>query len=145
MGLVDLIRERVQGPPKLSVETMRKAKPVRHPDVKWEENEDGAVRLQAPLEGQGRGFAAMLARRMNLPATKGFELEPIGGFVWLQCDGATTVETIGKRLRERYKMNRVEADVALGAFLQTLGQRRLIVLTVGKRDVKGNRDKDGEN
>ena len=134
MGLVDLIRARVQGPPKLALETMRKAKPVRNPDVEWEQAEDGSVLIQAPLEGQGRGIAAILARRMNLPSTKGFELEPIGGFVWAQCDGATTVETIGKRLRERYKMNRVEADVALGAFLQTLGQRRLIVLTVGKKD-----------
>ena len=132
MGLVDLIKERVQGPAPMPVETLRKARPVRHPDVEWEEAEDGSILLQAPLEGQGRGFAAILARRMNLPAQKGFELEPIGGFVWLQCDGQTTVETIGKRLRERYKMNRVEADVALGAFLQTLGQRRLIVLTVGK-------------
>ncbi len=133
MGLVELIRARVQGPTALPVETLRRAKPVRHPDVQWSESEDGSILLQAPLEGQGRGFAAILARRMNLPATKGFELEPIGGYVWTQCDGATTVETIGKRLRERYKMNRVEADTALGAFLQTLGQRRLIVLTVGRK------------
>lgn len=134
MGLVDLIRTRVQGPAPLSVETMRKAKPLRNPDVEWEEKPDGSVHLQAPLEGQGRGFAALLAKRMNLPATKGFELEPVGAFVWLQCDGATTVETIGKRLRDRYKMNRVEADVALGAFLQTLSQRRLIALMVGTRN-----------
>lgn len=134
MGLVDLIRARVQGPPPMGLETLRKAKPVRNPDVEWEEADDGSVLLQAPLEGQGRGIAAILARRMNLPATKGFELEPIGGFVWLQCDGQTTVETIGKSLRERYKMNRVEADVALGAFLQTLSQRRLIALTVGKKN-----------
>lgn len=134
MGLVDLIRERVQGPASMPVEALRRAKPVRHPDVEWEEAEDGSVLLQAPLEGQGRGIAAILARRMSLPATKGFELEPIGAFVWLQCDGSTTVETIGKRLRERYKMSRVEADTALGAFLQSLSQRRLIVLTVGKQN-----------
>lgn len=136
MGLVDLIRERVQGPAPMSLETLRKARPIRNPEVEWEEAEDGSVLIQAPLEGQGRGFAAILAKRMKLPATKGFELEPIGGFVWLQCDGATSVETIGKRLRDRYKMNRVEADVALGAFLQTLSQRRLIALTVGKQNGK---------
>lgn len=134
MGLVDLIRARVQGPGPLPLETLRRAKPARHSDVQWEMAEDGTVLLQAPLEGQGRGIAAILARRMNLPATKGFELEPVGGFVWAQCDGATTVETIGRRLRERYKMSRVEAETALGAFLQTLGGRRLIVLTVAKRD-----------
>lgn len=134
MGLVDLIRERVQDPAAMPVDTLRRAKPVRHPKVEWESAEDGSVLLQAPLEGQGRGIAAILARRMNLPATKGFELESVGAFVWLQCDGATSVETIGKRLRERYKMSRVEADTALGAFLQTLSQRRLIVLTVGDKD-----------
>lgn len=136
MGLVDLVRARVQGPAPLSLETLRKARPVRNPDVEWEEGAEGSVLLQAPLEGQGRGVAALLARRMKLPATKGFELEPVGAFVWRQCDGATTVETIGRRLRERYMMNRVEADVALSAFLQTLSQRRLIALTVGKRNVK---------
>lgn len=134
VGLVDLIRARVQGPAPMPLETLRKARPVRNPEVTWEQAEDGSVLLQAPLEGQGRGIAAVLAKRMNLPTTKGFELEPIGGFVWAQCDGQTSVETIGKRLREQYKMNRIEADVALNAFLQTLGQRRLIALTVGKRN-----------
>ena len=137
MGLVELIRARVQGPAPLPIERIRRAKPVRHPDVTWEAAEDGTVLLQAPLEGQGRGIAALLARRMRLPANKGFELEPIGGYVWTQCDGQTTVETIGRRLRDRYKMGRVEADTALGAFLQTLGQRRLIVLTVERKDGKG--------
>lgn len=136
MGLADLIRARVRGNPPLPVDMLRRAKPARHPDVTWEEKDDGTVFLQAPLEGQGRGIAAILARRMNLPATKGFELEPVGGFVWIQCDGMTTVETIGKRLRERYKMSRVEAETALGAFLQNLGVRRLIVLTVAKRHGK---------
>lgn len=134
MGLVNLIRERIQGPAPLALDTLRKAKPLRHPQVSWEEKEDGSIHLTAPLESQGRGIAAILARRMNLPETKGFELEPVGAFVWTLCDGTHTVETIAKRLRERYKMNRVEADVALGAFLQTLSQRRLIVLTIGKKN-----------
>ena len=134
MGLVALIRGRLRGPSPLPLETMRRAKPLRHPDVKWDTAPDGSILLQAPLEGQGRGIAALLARRMNLPATKGFELEPIGAYVWTLCDGNTTVETIGKKLRARYKMSRVDAEAALGAFLQNLGQRRLIVLTIGKKD-----------
>ena len=137
MGLVQLIRAKVGGPAPIPVDKLRKAKPVRHPDVTWISAEDGSVLLQAPLEGQGRGIAAILARKMNLPATKGFEMEPIGAYVWTLCDGDTTVETIGKRLQERYKMSRIEADASLGAFLQTLGQRRLIVLTVGKTNGKG--------
>ncbi len=57
-----------------------------------------------------------------------FELEPIGAFVWGLCDGQRTVEGIARALREQFKLNRVEAEAALVAFLQTLSRRGLITL-----------------
>lgn len=86
--------------------------------------------LEAPLAQQGKGVAAWIARRMRMPATKKFELEPVGAFLWELFDGNHTVETISRRLREAYKMNRLEADASLNAWLQMLSQRRLITLQV---------------
>ncbi len=78
----------------------------------WEGLDDGTAALDAPLAQQGRGFAAMLARWMKAPTTKKFELEPVGAFVWSLCDGAHSFDAISRKLRERYKMNRLEADAA---------------------------------
>lgn len=133
MGLVDTVKEIVSPAPKLTHEQLRKARPERNPLVECQTLDDGGLVLTAPLELQGRGILAWIAKRMNTPNTKSFELEPVGAFVWELCDGGHTCDMIAKRLRERYKMNRLEADAALTAFLQMLGQRRLISLKMGKK------------
>ncbi len=72
----------------------------------------------------------VLARWARMPDTKEFELESVGAFVWDLCDGQHTTESIARKLRDRYKMNRLEAETALGAYLETLSRRRLIVLAI---------------
>jgi hypothetical protein len=132
MGLVNLAKKTFEGRKPMDPDVLRKAKPVRNPAVEWEVNDDGCALLQAPLETQGRGIMAAVAKRMKVPDKKQFELEPVGALVWEHCDGKHTVEAISRKLRDRYKMNRLEADAALSAFLQMLSQRRLITLMVGK-------------
>jgi hypothetical protein len=116
----------------LQPDHLRKSKPLRNPDVLQELGKDGSVLLLAPLLQQGNGFVGMMAKWVKAPDHKTFELEPVGAFVWSLCDGQHTFEGISKRLKEQFKMNRIEADAALLAFLQMLGQRSLITLTVGK-------------
>lgn len=118
---------------KLDHDQLKRAKPERNPIVESEPLADGSIVLTAPLELTGKKSLGMMARWMKLPAVKKFELDPFGTMVWELCDGKHTVESISKALRDRYKMNRAEADVALGAFLQTLSQRRLITLMVAKK------------
>jgi hypothetical protein len=130
LGLVELIRERVDPRPRFSAEQMKRARPMRNPNVKWEIGTGGELLLEAPLAEQGRGFSAWMARRMNMPVTKKFELEPVGAFLWELFDGQHSFETLSKKLREEYRMNRLEADASLGAFLQMLSQRKLIVMTL---------------
>lgn len=67
---------------------------------------------------------------------KSFELEPVGALVWSLCDGRHTFESISQKLRDRYKMNRLEADAALSAFLKMLGQRGLITVDAPKTRTK---------
>jgi hypothetical protein len=137
MGLAQLVSKKVDPRTRLSPEQLRKARPLRNPDVKWEVAEDGRLLLVAPLTQQGRGFTGWLARRMKLPNEKKFELEPIGAFLWEIFDGKHTVEGISRKLRDKYKINRLEADASLNAFLQMLTQRKLITLLVG---TKGSKD-----
>jgi Coenzyme PQQ synthesis protein D (PqqD) len=105
---------------------------IKTDSVKQENAADGAVLLIIPLVLVGKGYWGWLAKKMNAPDTKTFELEPVGAFVWSLCDGRHSFDAISRKLRDEYKMNRLEADAALSAFLRTLGQRRLITLTMGK-------------
>jgi len=74
-----------------------------------------------------------LAAKAGRPDQKQFELEPIGAFVWNLCDGKHTFEGISKKLREHFKLNRLEADASLSAFLQMLSQRKLITMMVSQK------------
>jgi hypothetical protein len=133
MDLVELVKKKVSGGVRLEPEALRKSKPLRNPGVSFEVAEDGTALLLAPLETQGMGVAGLLARWMKAPSHKKIELEPIGAYVWELCDGSTTFESISKKLRDRYKMNRLEADAALMEFLQLLSRRRLITLLVANK------------
>jgi hypothetical protein len=126
VGLAGLIG----GKPKLSPQELRKAKPLQASYVEAEALPDGSIVLSAPLAKQGRGILAAFARASKKPATKQFELEPVGAFVWDLCDGNHTFEGIARKLREKFKMNRLEAETALEAFLRMLVQRRLVILVV---------------
>lgn len=129
MGMAGLQRLVTGRTRRLTQEAYAKARPTRNAFVE-EEPFEGGVRLKAPLQSQGSGMLGALAKWAKLPDTKEFELETVGAFVWSLCDGQHSTEGIARKLRERFKMNRLEADTALGAFLETLSRRKLIVLAV---------------
>ena len=130
---LDRVKKWVEGGKRrLPRELYLKARPLRNERVR-SETFDGGVRLFAPLETQGTGLMGMIAKWSKLPDEKEFELEEVGAFVWEHCDGEHTTEGIARRLRERFKMNRLEAETALGAFLETLSGRRLIVLMAPRK------------
>lgn len=92
--------------------------------------------LTAPLETQLSATASFLAKWLKAPTTKSFELDAVGAYVWEQCDGQATFEGIALKLISQYKMNRLEAEVALASYLQTLNQKRLILFAPGAAKVK---------
>lgn len=129
MGLADLARNLLDRRTRLDPQILRKAKPIRNTFVEMENLEDGLVILRAPLSTQ-KGVLGKLAQKAGRPDQKQFELEPVGAFVWGLCDGKHTFEGISRRLREEFKLNRLEADASLSAFLQMLAQRKLITMMV---------------
>ncbi len=136
VGLDRLIKRGLDTRPKLSPEQVKKSKPTRNPAVKFQKQEDGTMFLEAPLSEHGRGISGWIAKRMKVSDTKKFELEAVGAFCWELFDGQNNVETISRKLREAYKMNRLEADASLNAFLQMLSAKNLITLQVPTAGLK---------
>ena len=133
MGLAGLIQKVFPQKQSAIREALFLSRPVRNENVKEEQGENGTVRLTAPLVGPSKRVYVLLAKAAKMTPEKSFELEEVGAFVWSHCDGNATVEGIAKKLRERFKMNRLEAETALIAFLQTLGRRGLIFLHSSKK------------
>jgi hypothetical protein len=124
MGMAGLLKR----PAKLSTEVLRKAKPVRNPAVE-ERTVDGITVLRGPAVLKGL-IGKWVASSSKETPTKQYELEEVGSYVWSLIDGKKTVEALSRQLQAKYKMNRLEADASLEAFLKMLAERGLITLLV---------------
>ena len=108
------------------------ARPVRTPDARLTRADDGGTggaRLLVPLRAPRR-FAWLL--RFPAGATKTFELDAIGLFVWERCDGKTTVKQIIQQLGARYNLGPRQAEVPTVQFLRTLASKGLIGFDVAQ-------------
>ncbi len=130
MGLAGFLKGFFDRKPQLAPDSLRASIPVRNPAASIVAEEEDLIVIEAPLRQTSTGIVKMLAKSSKAPEMKRFEFEAVGAFVWKLCDGINTFEGISKKLREKYKMQRVEADAALAAFLQMLAQRKLITLMV---------------
>lgn len=115
---------------RLTPEALRGCKPVKNPAVTEEAMGEGVV-LSGPAPPSGV-LVKILARAAGKPLTKKFELEEVGAHVWKRIDGKQSFEGLSRSLQTSYKMNRVEADASLAAFLQILSQKGLISILVKK-------------
>lgn len=117
-------KERPQ-PRVLKRSELLKLKPTRDPQIKWERDEEGLVRLETDRLQIGRRLLATLLR---VPAKKRIQLDEVGSVVWELCDGEHTVEQIARELMRRYRLDKHEAEVSLMTFFQDLTKRRLVTL-----------------
>ena len=111
---------------------IREARPIRNPNLPYDDREDGTILLRVPLEERG-GIYKLVSRYVTAPAEKQVELEEIGSYVWRLCDGKHTCEKIASKLKSEYKLTKAEAEASLISFLETLAQRRYLSLDLPKR------------
>ena len=88
-----------------------------------------------PRDGGGGAIKVPLAPRrwpFRLPpgATKTFELDAVGVFVWNTLDGQTTVRELVERLAGHYHLNLREAQVPTLKFLEMLMRKGLVGMPV---------------
>src|SRR3954449_5988410 len=90
-------------------------RPVRV-DVKVERSDGGGARLIVPVRPR---------RWLGIKpgATRKFELDELGLFVWERCDGSNTVAQIIDAVATRSGGTQKQAETATRSFLHTLARR----------------------
>jgi len=115
--------------PRLSPDDALAAKPLRLVEVEMETDDRGG-KLKVPLKA--RRFAGWIFK-VPEGATKTFEFDAIGVFVWDNIDGKTSVQQLVRKLAKKYSLSEREAAVSTNQFLQMLGRKNLIGWNVEKR------------
>lgn len=84
------------------------------------------LRLKVPLK------STRWSGWLGLPegATKTFELDALGAFIWNNCDGKTTVQQMIQRLAKERRLTLREVEVATLQFLQTLTRKGLVGMPI---------------
>jgi len=106
---------------------MLAARPTRLVEAQPVAVDDSAWRITVPLAPAG--WAGRILR-VPAGATKTFELDALGKFVWDACDGRTSVRQLIARLAKRYNLNEREAEVATVAFLHTLVKKGILGMNI---------------
>jgi len=114
--------------PRLSREHALQARPVRNPSLKWEEQDNGEVKVILPRRRDAMG--KLLSSVFYVPQSKPISLDVVGARVWQLCDGEHTVNDITEALMEEHKLHRREAEVSLTEFLKMLGKRNMVAFVV---------------
>src|SRR4051812_27601602 len=78
------------------------SKPIRIVAGEMAAIDGGGGRLKVKLEA-GRRVGWLL--RVPEGATKQFEFDPLGKFVWDHCDGALSVQQIARKLAKEYNVS----------------------------------------
>ena len=100
-----------------------KAKPVRHPESKWEENEKG---LHVKIPRKRTLSFSFFSKVLPLVRERRVLLDEQGEFVWSLCDGEHQIKEIAKKLSERYKMRVSDAEAALDLYFVQLSKQNLV-------------------
>jgi hypothetical protein len=109
------------------------ARPVHTVDATLSKDDAGGGRLKVTLQAPRWGGWLF---KMPAGATKTYELDELGVFVWDACDGKTSVQQVIRRLASRYNLNLREAEVATVKFLQMLTKKGLIGIQLRETERK---------
>jgi hypothetical protein len=129
--IIDFLKERINGKPKVSRAQVLASRPVRNPIVKWDrEARDAETPPVALLRIPRRSdrFGNLVAKWFRLPEFRKLELDEIGSDVWEMCDGTNSVESLTKAICTKYRLNRRQSETSVTAYLRMLAERRLIAL-----------------
>lgn len=109
---------------------MLDSRPARNELLAWEKTQAGEARITVTRQETWK--TRLLAKVFYIPERRTITLDEVGTEVWQMCDGQTTVAQMIDRLRDRYKLDRKEAEVSLLSYLKTLGQKRFVGFLVDR-------------
>ncbi len=114
--------------PALTREQSLASMPIRNPNLKYDREEDGTVRIIIPRKETW--WVKALSYMFYIPKRRRIALDELGTFVWDLCDGETTVRALIDKFARKYKLNRKEAEVSMVAYLRQLAKKGLIGIQV---------------
>jgi len=133
--IIEFLKERINGKPKVSRTQVLASRPVRNPLIKWDREARAAETPPVALLRIPRRrdrFGNLVAKWFRLPEFRKLELDEIGSDVWEMCDGTNSVESLTKAICTKYGLNRRQAETSVTAYLRMLAERRLIALKANR-------------
>lgn len=126
-NLLEKLRLRKR-PPAFSKEQVLASKPLRNPNLEWTKNEEGEIVITIRRRSDWKGKA--LGLLFPVPPQRTIVLDEPGTFVWSLCDGETDIQTMMRKLAQRYQLNIKEAELSLTTYLRNMGKRGLVGFAV---------------
>jgi len=107
----------------VSREEFLKAKPLRHPDLKWEEDEKG---LHVKVPRRQTLLFRVFSRFLPLTRERRVLLDKQGALVLSLCDGEHQIKEIAKELSEQFNLRLSDAEAALNLYFIQLSKNGLV-------------------
>jgi hypothetical protein len=108
---------------RISRENFLKAKPMRYPELEWEEDEKG---LHVRIPRKRTLWFRILSKFLPLKRESRVVLDEQGAFIWKLCDGEHRTREIAEKLGEKYKIQVPDAENALKLYLSQLSKSGLV-------------------
>lgn len=115
-------------PKALTRKEILSAVPWRNPAVEEVRGEKGQLRLSLPRGGSK--VERLLSWFIALPRRKVFELEEHGRWVWEQCDGKRSLDSIAREGARQWDVGLETARQAVFKYSGTLVRRGLLIMQV---------------
>ncbi|HCA81549.1 MAG TPA: PqqD family protein [Bacteroidetes bacterium] len=94
--------------------------------VSWETAENGTVVVLIP-KFHNEFLVRWLVPRLRYPFVR-LKLDPLGSFVWKQCDGRTTVTVIAERMQAEFGDSLQQVHNRIRSFLLMLEKTEVVDL-----------------
>lgn len=117
------------------------SRPARNEALKWEKNEAGEARISVVRQENWK--TRLLSKVFYIPRERTITLDEVGTEVWQMCNGRTSVAQMIQSLRDKYQLDRKEAEVSLLSYLKTLGQKRFVGFVLERDRVDGGEGQVG--
>jgi len=112
--------------PRVSRRDLLDVAPVRNPEARVEERDDGSLIVRIPV--RPRRIVRWLVREApDRPMLRSFEMDALGRQTWDLCDGKRSVRGVIEKFAEQNKLNLREAEVSILTYLETLTSRGLVL------------------
>lgn len=95
-------------------------------NIAWEAGENDRIVLLVP-KFRNKFLVAYLMPMLSKPNVR-VKLDEFGSFVWKNCDGATPVADIGKKMKEQFGDSAEPVYDRIGTFLKKLEKEKFLTI-----------------